>query len=162
MRTLLNIIFGSAILFGFSQCGNSKDIAYKVQEKSAFKIRKATYKEWVAGIRGGGGGVNVFFTIDGFDSSKITLDSVFFRGQKAKIEKNNSLYIGRFITEANQQLDMIISSDTDAEYGNKAPIKTVKFPFELKDNEAIISYKENGKQKYYKQELQREEPDLYP
>jgi len=162
MKTLLNIILGSTILLGFSQCGNSKETTYKVQEKSVFKITKATFKEWVSGVIGGGSGVNVFFTIDNFDSSKIILDSIFFRGQKTKVEIKNSLFIGRFKTEINQQPDIIISSDTNAEYGNKVPIKTTKIPFDLKDNEAIISYKENGKQKYYRQELQKEKPDLYP
>ncbi|MCF6280521.1 MAG: hypothetical protein L3J14_09270 [Flavobacteriaceae bacterium] len=162
MKTLLSIVLGSTILLSIAQCGNSKEVVYKIQKETSFKIVKATYKEWVAGVRGGGSGVNVFFIIDSFDSSKITLDSVFFRGQKAKIETNNSLYIGRFKTNVTQQPDIIMSSDTNAEYGNKPPTKKIKFPLNLKENEAIISYKEDGKQKYYKQELQREEPDHYP
>lgn len=162
MKTLFSIILGSTILFGFAQCKNSKEMTYKIQEKSPFKIAKASYQEWVAGIRGGGSGVNVFVAFSDLDTDKIVVDSVFFRGQKVKVETNNKAYIGRFKTNVNQRPDIIMSSQTDEEYGNKAPIKTAKFPFDLENDEVVIGYKEKGKQRYLKLKLLREESPQYP
>ena len=162
MKTLLNIILGSVVLFSFAQCGNSKEMAYKVQDESAFNISKATFKEWVAGVAGGGSGVNVVLSFSNLNTDNITIDSVFFRGQVSKIEKKPTVYVARFKTNINNAPDLIMHGDTDQEYGNKAPTKEQSFPFEIEDDEAIISYKEKGKVKYYKQKLEREEPDLYP
>ncbi|PHR72525.1 MAG: hypothetical protein COA67_04570 [Lutibacter sp.] len=162
MKTVLNIILGSVVLFSFAQCGNSKEMVYKLQDDSPFIISNATFKEWVAGVAGGGSGVNVFISFTDLDTDKIVIDSVFFRGQVSKVEKKPTAYVARFKTNVNKPLDLIMHSETDQEYGNKAPIKETKFPFEIEDDEAIICYKEKGKLKYFKQKLLREEPDLYP
>lgn len=162
MRTLFSIILGSTILFSFAQCGNSKEMAYKLQEKSPFKITKVYYQEWVAGIQGGGSGVDVYFIFSDLDTDKITIDNIFFRGQKANVETNNKAYIGRFKTNINQKPDIIMSSQTDDEYGNKVPQKKAKFPFDLEKDEAVIGYREKGKQKYLKLKLLRGESPQYP
>jgi hypothetical protein len=52
--------------------------------------------------------------------------------------------------------------ETDAEYGNKPPIKESNFPFKLEDDEATVSYKEKGIQKYFKIKLNKKAPALYP
>lgn len=161
MKTLLNIILGSTILFSFAQCGSSKEIAYILQEETTFKVVNASYQGWVAGVAGGGSGVNVFFSLYNLDTDKIVVDSIFFRGQKTKVEIKNTLFIGRFKTQTNQRPDIIMSSQMDDEYGNKVPVKLPKFPFELENNEAVVGYKEKGKQKYLKLKLQKKESPLY-
>lgn len=162
MKAILSIILGSAILFSFSQCKNSKEMTYKTVKHAQFKITKATYKNWVAGVKGGGSGINVFIAIPNLETDKITIDSLFFRGQKVKAEHKGLLYVGYFKTSTNQKKDIIMSGDVNAEYGNKAPIKELKFPFDLKDNEVVISYKKRGKIKYLKQTLEQEEPNMHP
>ncbi len=161
MKTVLNIILGSVVLFSFAQCGNSKEMGYKLQDDSPFIISKATFKEWVAGIAGGGSGVNVFISLTNLDTDKIVIDSIFFRGQVSKVEKKTTAYVARFKTNVNKAPDLIMHGETDQEYGNKPPTKESKFPFKLEDDEAVISYKEKGELKYFKQKLLREEPDLY-
>ena len=81
------------------------------------------------------------------------LDSVFFRGKAIKLEtkaQNKSLYIGRFLSSTNQKSDIIMSNEPYAEYGNKMPKRSKKFPFELNENECVISYKQDNKTKYFK------------
>ncbi len=161
MKTLLIIILGSTILLGFSQCKNTKEISYKTVKKTPFKISKATYNEWVAGVKGGGSGVNVILNISNIDTAKTTINYFYFRGQKTTIEIKNSLYIGRFSNSVNQQKELIMSSETSDEYGNQAPVKKEQFPFNLKDNEVIINYKHKGKLYFFKQTLEKEKAVLY-
>jgi hypothetical protein len=162
MKKLLNIILGTSILFGFSQCGNSKDLTYKLQEEISFKVLDANYQSWVAGVSGGGGGINVFFMVSNFDLIHIEMDSLFFRGQIAKIEIKPTVYVARFRTNVNQRPDLIIHGEADAEYGNTSPKKESKFPFKLEDDEAIVSYKEKNIQKYFKLKLNKKETAFYP
>jgi hypothetical protein len=162
MKKLLNIILGTSILFGFSQCGNSKDLIYKLQEDISFKVLDANYQSWVAGFSGGGGGINVIFVVSNLNSKNIEMDSLFFRGQIAKIEIKPTAYVARFNTNVNQRPDLIIHGETGAEYGNKPPTKELVFPFEIEDDEAIISYKEKGIQKYFKIKLNKKAQALYP
>lgn len=159
MKKALNIIIGTLIIFGFAQCGNSKEMTYKLQENSSFKISKATFKEWVAGASGVGSGVNVFITFVNLDTDKTVINGVFFRGQVSKVEEDHTVYVARFKTNGNNTPDIIMHGDPYQEYGNKAPTKVSKFPFTLDDDEVVIIYKERGKLKYFKQKLQKEESD---
>jgi len=93
----------------------------------------------------------------------IILDSVFFKGKQAKLEyRNNSVFIGRFKTEANQKHDIVMSSDPIAEYGNKVPEIPKKVQFELKDDECVVSYLKSGKVKYFKiEKIKRKESKFF-
>mgnify|MGYP006945858782 CR=1 FL=1 len=130
----------------FSQCSSAK----KLQETTPINLGEVYYQSWVAGVRGGGSGVNVFIPIES-NPNNIELDSIYFKGQKSKLEITNSkLAIGRFLTDANQMEDVIMSIEPQAEYGNKAPELPKKAPFELKEDQCVISYKQGKTIKYYK------------
>ena len=130
----------------FSQCSSAK----KIQEKAPLVLGQVYCQSWIAGIEGGGAGLNVFIPVE---DNSIILDSVYFRGKATKLEiksLNETIYIGRFISDLNKKKDIVMSSEPTAEYGNKMPIITEKIPFELKDNECVISYKEGKTTKYFK------------
>lgn len=113
-------------------------------------LGKVYYQSWIAGVKGGGSGINIFIPIS---NSTVVMDSVYFRGQVSKLTtkpEDSTLFIGRFNTVFNQKEDIIMSSDSKEEYGNKLPRKAVEIPFILKDDEAVISYKEGNKVKYFK------------
>ena len=134
------------VMLGFSQCSSTK----KLQAEAPLTIGKVYYQVWIAGIEGGGSGLNIFIPAK---NTSIVLDSVYFRGKAAKLETkpiDKSLYIGRFISQSNKRQDIIMSSDAKAEYGNKPPIIYKQIPFELKDDECVISYIEGNKAKYFK------------
>ena len=133
-------------MLGFSQCSSTKEL----QSEAPITIGKVFYQKWIAGIEGGGSGLNIFIPVN---DTSIALDSVFFRGKAAKLEtkpQNQSLYIGRFISQFNKRRDLIMSSDSIAEYGNKLPIVEQKIPFELQSNECVVSYIDGQKTKYFK------------
>ena len=161
MKVLLKILLGSTILFSFSQCGSSKSISDQLETKAPFSIEKATYIDWVAGVKGGGSGTNVVLVIKDDILKNIEVDSMFFRAQKVKIEVKDSRYIGRFINNLSKKKDYVLHKDSQKEFGNQAPIVVINTHFELEENEAVISYKEKGRLKYYKIILEKGEQILY-
>ena len=130
----------------FSQCSSKK----KLQENTPLAIGKVYFQKWIAGIEGGGAGLNIYIPTE---DNSIELDSVYFRKKAAKLEfknQNGIIYIGRFISGFNKKKDIVMSNEPNAEFGNEMPKIPLKIPFELKDNECVISYKEGKKTKYFK------------
>ena len=151
MKFLTNLILFSVVLTCFTQCSS----AQKLEKETPFKIGSIYFQNWVAGIEGGGYGINIFISIEDFSQDKIELDSVYFRGKVSKFEtkRNNlGLFIGRFSTPFNQKRDLIMSNKPNAEYGNEAPQANFKILFDLKDDECVISFKEGNKTKYFRVE----------
>lgn len=136
MRNLFkNITFPFLIVTFFLQCSS----AQKLQENVSFKVEQPYFQNWIAGVKHGGSGINIFIPVTNLKTN-IALDSLYFRGHKVLLEtkpNNPNLFIGRILTEANQNEDF--STKTEEE-----------IPFDLKENEAVIIYTENDKKKYYK------------
>ncbi|NER13216.1 hypothetical protein GWK08_07180 [Leptobacterium flavescens] len=158
-KRISHIILLSIIMFGFSNCSSSQ----KLQKETPFTIKDAYSQDWVAGVEGGGSGINVFLSIAEL-GNKVELDSLYFHGEKVKLEEKNGLYIGRYKTKANEKRDLIIHEDPKKEYGNKPPIDVKeKIPFNLEDTEAVVSYVHNGVTKYFKIEnIKKKESVNYP
>ena len=75
----------------------------------------------------------------------------------------NTGYVSHFKTALNQNEDIIMSGEDSAEYGNELPANIKPFPFQLKENECVISYKEGNTIKYFKVMNLIEMPlQLYP
>jgi hypothetical protein len=139
------------IMASFSQCSGTQ----KLQKKVPIAFSEVYFQRWTAGVKGGGSGINLYIELASELPKNIQLDSVYFRGKSAKFEtkpQNQLLYIGRFKTEFNQPKDLIMSSDSLNEYGNEMSVNTKRMPFNLKENEGVISYKEGKNTKYYKVE----------
>ncbi len=139
-------IIGCIILtIGFFQCAS-----VHFEKTPPFSVKGATFNNYVGGLPGvSGTWVRIYYEA----TTKIAFDSIFFKGRKTKIElqtiKNKTFASGHFNTSTvNSKEDLILHREGKKEYGNKAPEK--KLPFELKENEAVISYTENGETKYYK------------
>lgn len=110
-------------------------------------------QSWVGGIQGAGSGINIFIPVEAIPEKNIVMDSVYFRGRSAKLEmkpQNKTLFIGRFATNFNRPKDIIMSKDGKAEYGNTLPNTPEKMPFELENNECVVSYVDGDKKKYFK------------
>ena len=124
----------------FSQCASTK----KLQDSVPESMDKVYYQSWVAGVKGGGSGINIIVETKG----NIDLEQVYFRGQIADFETkpNSKLHIGRFVTEGNRETSMTQTTENQ------------DFPFDLSKNDCVISYSENGKVKYFKIENLEEKP----
>ncbi|TXD50580.1 MULTISPECIES: hypothetical protein [unclassified Polaribacter] len=125
-----------------------------------FKITSAVHQYWVGG-QPGIKGVNI---IIGYSSKKkIEFDSIFFDKRVANLQSKNSetetetLVVGYFIV--NERKEMILDENPVKEFQNPIPI-IKKFPFQLKEDEAVISYKIQGKIKYFKIVSVKKEKEL--
>ena len=137
------------IMASLSHCSS----AQKLQKEPPVNIIQAYYQSWVAGIQGGGSGINLFIEVEDYSKTRIQFDSVYFNGRASKIEikpGNANLLVGRFSSSSNQKQDIIMSNKPHEEYGNKPPVKPSVAPFDLKKNECVISYSENNKKRYFK------------
>jgi len=149
MKVIANIILFSIVLTGFTNCSS----AQKLEKDAPFKIGEVYFQSWVAGVEGGGAGTNIFIPIEDNLIKTVQLDSVYFRGKASILEfKPNypSLYIGRFLSSSNLNKDLIMSDEPYKEYGNKLPEPIQSIPFELKPNECVLTFLQNGKTYYYK------------
>jgi hypothetical protein len=131
-------------------CNSSKAITNSnLENNPPFKIIEATYSTW----NGGQPGVQGILVNIKIDNAEIELDSVYFRNKstKLKLEKTAQLpfYKGSFVLpnpNNNLQLDI----DSTKEFGNQVPNFPEKIPFQLNQNEAIVSYYYKNKINYYK------------
>ncbi|MBU3820688.1 hypothetical protein KO566_01335 [Flavobacteriaceae bacterium XHP0103] len=141
MKTFSKIAFlmlMPLLTLSFSQCSSTK----KLQNDVSFAIGDVYYEQ-------NNSGKTVFIPLKS-NPKNIVLDSIYFQGKKAKLVLEKETYVGRFIKESVEKPDMIMSNEPYAEYGNKAPKLPKKTKFDLKEDECIISYKENLASKYFK------------
>ena len=115
----------------------------------------ASYQTWIAGVRGGGSGINFSLELTSELPSNIQLKKLIFRGYEVPFEKQDALhFMARIKTEGNQQ-----KFD-----GDDSPIySSPKNAITLAENEAILIFSKNGKE--YQQKITKviEKPALeYP
>ena len=134
------------IIMSFSQCSSAQ-----FDKKAPVTITDAYYKNWVGGIPGVKG---VLITIKAkAPETDIIFDSIYFNNKMVKLnsqlQKNELILTGNFIVHSKTDL-IVMHADPKEEFGNKPPNISNKIPFELQDNEAVISYFIKSKKRYYK------------
>jgi hypothetical protein len=148
MNKLVSLAGAIVVSILFSCCNTTKGITnYNLQGNPPFKVVNSSYQEWVSGqsdVRG----AKVYIKTN---TSKIQLDSIYFRNMKAALEFDDvsQEYIGHF-TFPNTKTDIIIHSDSTQEYGNQVPDISQKIPFKLANNEAVLSYIYKNEKYFYK------------
>jgi len=139
-------------------CGGSKTSNIKFIKKPPFSITKIYSQKWVAGVQGGGSGVNLYVSIKNI-SEGVEIKEFYF-GNKITEAKRTSKdnYVGYFKNETNR--GVIMDGNATNEATNIPPQKS---PFQLAKNEVVISYSENGKVNYYKvSNIKEKEMLAYP
>ena len=116
---------------------------------------KASYETWVAGVRGGGSGINFYMDLKTPLSKEIELKKVIFRGYEVPFEKIDSLhFIARIKTEGNQQ-------KFDGDVTSKST--SLKTQYKLHPEEALLLFVKSGKEIKIKIKKVTERPMLeYP
>lgn len=160
MKRATALILGFIFLTLFN-CKTSKESVLQFQSTAPIEILAPYYNTWVSGVEWGGSGTNLFLPLK--ENGKRIIDSLHFRGEKVAVEIRDKLIIGRFKYSPNQKKDIIMSSNPQDEYNNKADLIKESSPFKLIQNECVISYKINGKRLYYKiSNLKKGESIAYP
>lgn len=133
---LLSILI---IIIGLSQCGSAK-----FQKNPPFQISSSTYYNEFNNTE-----TNIYIRYTSKDD--INFDSIYFQKRKGKVEiktiSDLNYIFGNF--KNFKRNDLVLDVNSIKELNNRIP-EIKKFPFDLKENEAIISYKTKGKTKYYK------------
>ncbi|WP_439130786.1 hypothetical protein [Polaribacter sp.] len=156
MKTLKILSLFIAIT-NFSQCGS-----LQFDEKPPFKITNAVYENWTGGQPGvQGTNVKINYTT----KEDIDFENVYFRNKVTNLQTKKAtsgkLVIGYFKTSTKQN-EVAIDNNPTKEINNPVPV-IQKFPFKLHENDAIISYRINGKLKYYKiKSLKKEKSISFP
>ncbi len=151
-----NIIIAIVAVF-LIQCKSAQ-----FDSKPPIKIPGATFNNWV----GGQPGVSGIRVIIGYEKqADIELQKSSFPNKISKVEayvrKDKTFLVGHIDTSSREKEDMILERDSKKEIKNKLP--EAKFPYELKENEAVISYLKNGKIKFFKIEnIKQTKTDFYP
>jgi hypothetical protein len=135
LKKAMNAVFLAVIISSTFQCTSSK-VAVAPKEISELKLQDPiVFQEWYAGIKVGGTGVNMF--IPKFKTKpNIQADSVFFRNMKGKLVDRDAMY------------SVVLKNDSKEYVSNPSNADTN--PFNLKGDECMIRYTENGETKYLK------------
>ncbi|MBP9849388.1 MAG: hypothetical protein KBC58_08105 [Flavobacterium sp.] len=98
----------------------------------------ASYETWVAGVRGGGSGINFYLELKSELPSNVELKKVIFRGYEVSFEKQDNLHFQAMIkTSGNQQ---------KFEGDDSQIITSPKNALTLAENEAILIFLKSGKE----------------
>ncbi|MCF6350136.1 MAG: hypothetical protein L3J23_03775 [Flavobacteriaceae bacterium] len=154
MKTIIPIL-----LLAILSCKSSK-----FEKKLPFKIKKATFQHWVGG-QPGVKGIKIAFELQNLEKG-IVFHHIYFKNTKEKLylrnATKNTLLTANINTANRENIDVIIHRDASKEYGNKLPKVKSDFLFELKENECVISYLINEKEKFYKITLIEEKHAFFP
>ena len=138
-------------------CGSSKIDVQKSVDQT--QIKEIYSQAWVAGIRGGGAGINVFVNLNTPFEQGLVLEKIQFKTYEAPFEKTNELsYVARIDTGQNK-LKTINVEVTDAE--KETVVSEPKI--NLKEKQAILFFKKEGIE-YYKivENVEEREMIAYP
>lgn len=149
MKVYLKLILGGLVLVALQSCGNSK----KSQKNGPIDLQQAFYIYSEKDNLRGAGMLELYLPVEAQIHPNIELDSVYFRGRGVALEKLSDetlIYVGRFPMLGTEKPDRIMSSDPRDEYGNKPPVVLTKLPFELEQDQALVTYKKDGESNYFK------------
>ena len=137
-----------AVSLCFFQCATSSTFI----KKPPFIVDSASYYKHTGGILESAN-TEVYIKYNFLDNS-FNFEDLYFQEGRAKISikkiEGDQYIYAKFNSTTNTNNDFILDRDPKKEYGNKPPKQ--KIPFELKENEAVISYSKNGEIKYFKVE----------
>lgn len=154
------LLGGLILLLTLWACAGGKESIYSFVEEPPFKLEHAQFQKWVAGVQGGGSGVNVQLTILDLQEG-VQMKEVYFRNQIVKARTNMETpdyFTAEFLNQPNP--DVIMDGDAVKEAQN-TPAR--EFPFQLKENESVVSYSHKGEVYFVKISNMEEKPMLaYP
>lgn len=150
MKTITYMIIVLAL--SFSGCSSQK----KMVTEPPFTLGEATCERWVGGRAETGSGMLLEIPILSENLDAMKLQQAYFRGMIADITMENGdkgwVAKANFRKQNAEKPDMVMHSDGKQEVGNQPPKLQDKFPFELENNECVISFLVGESLKFYKVE----------
>lgn len=145
LKSLFAFIGCVLIPLTMTQCGSTKTALQAIP----FQTGEVYFEQWIAGVQGGGSGIDVYVPITEMTDA-IELQKAFFREKVAPLTvSTENLYIARFKTDRNNERDITMHADAIEEAVNTLEVPA-SFPFPLVEDELGISYIMNGVLTYSK------------
>lgn len=138
-------------LVGLGSCASQK----KLQNKPPFVVEDASFQKLGVNKEDSNFGTAIKIHVNVFNTDTITFKDLYFRGKISEAITETiagKIYItAKFMHQNFEKPDIIMHADPRKEVGNQLPLpkkdKKTDFPFELRDDEAVISYIENHSKK---------------
>lgn len=119
---------------------------YVLEEEPHFTLDDVYSQKWVAGVEEGGSGTHLHFTTATL-AGDVRFMHAYFRNQKQRINQNQETPDVYMVNFPNQSMaDRIMDVDPTKEAANTPE---AEYPFDLDENEAVLSYLMNGELKFY-------------
>ena len=137
----LKLLVLICVAISFSQCKTMK-----LTETAPFKVTGATYHNWVGG-QPGISGTNLIIGVE--NDANITFKKVYFQNRIVDANltnRNEKKYVQANISTSNRDDSTLVKEGSV----KKPKIDPEPIPFNLKLNEAVISYMVGKKTYYYK------------
>lgn len=120
-------------------CGSTKSELNRIENQT--QIKEIYSQAWVAGIRGGGAGINVYVNLNAPFESGLLLEKIHFKTYQATFEKLNELnYIARIDTGQNKLDDLKLESSDETK------LVQTESKINLKNNQAILFFRKKDKE----------------
>ncbi len=160
MKSIAYIV--SLVLFSLTGCKSQQDLV----TNPPFTTGAVTCQSWVGGRAESGSGIKLFIPLDAIKPGQVEFQKAYFRGKSSNIklqeENNTTIAVANFVTTQMAKPDIVMHADPKKEVGNTPPTPKEKLPFEIGENECVLSYLDNGKLKYVKLEgIKEEKKKLY-
>lgn len=133
------------------------------EENPPFQLKEVSFQNRFAGAQEFGKETEIFIHLQSI-ADGVDMDSIYFRG-KAEALKKDSTNPLKYTTlfRSKTKKSGIMDKNAVKEMNNPVPDIFPDFPFELQDNEAVVSYRKNKKTYYYKaSELKEIQAVSYP
>ncbi|WP_394974374.1 hypothetical protein [uncultured Croceitalea sp.] len=160
----MKILIGTILVMTFSLSGCSSQ--KKLVENPPFEMGQATCQSWVGGRPESGSGIKLEIPILLENTDNMKMQQAYFRGKMANIKvrsKDGKLVAtANFLNKSLEKPDIIMHEDAKQEVGNQPPKLEEKFPFEISQDECVVSYLDGDKVKYFKIEnIKEKKPLIY-
>ena len=116
-----------------------------LEKNSRLVFEESYYQSWVAGVKGGGSGLNIYLTLENSSNKNIQLEGIYFKDKYCKLKSlGDQKYQCSILMDENRETNFLpppIVLDTS---------EIDKTPFTIEGDDAVIVYIENKKRKYIK------------
>jgi hypothetical protein len=151
--TKKTFLYSVLVLTVFTMVGCANK--YQTEKQSVLDFSQSYYQRWTAGVKGGGSGINIFLTLKpdvNLEDKNIQVEGIYFKEFYTELQfYPPAKFQGAIKTKGNSKDSFELLQGGSANNESQEDTeKKVEILFQLENNEAVISYKEKGIQKYFK------------
>ncbi|PID69372.1 MAG: hypothetical protein CR989_01925 [Flavobacteriales bacterium] len=149
MKTFTSLLFSISIMVVFTQCAGSQFV-----NNPPFVVESVTQHQ-LTDSNNNDKGTLFKIALKNVDTNAISFEKIYFNNKGTNVlmalTDENTLITAKFVRNISGR-NLVLHKDPKKEIGNKPPVLVEKPPFKMKDNEAVLTYTENGITKYFKLE----------